>query len=170
MTTTSFPFPWVKTKQRIPILVCVCVRARACVCVWEREREREYMHTSVCKYSYENMGWDVSYGEIHVWFPFKFIDQSFRLSLILATMNDNNQPQQQKPNPNPNPNVLYKRTRWAQKIWINIVGTNLQDVRVQMDFSNCICIVNGVPDGGGDQFPMAILVPVEICEQCFMFF
>ena len=38
-----------------------------------------------------------------------------------------------------------------------------------MDFSNCICIVNGVADGGGDQFPMAILVPVEICEQCFMF-
>ena len=28
-----------------------------------------------------------------------------------------------------------------------------------MDFSNCICIVNGVPDGGGDQFPMAIPVP-----------
>ena len=30
-------------------------------------------YTNFCKYSYENMGWDVSNGEIHVWFPFKFI-------------------------------------------------------------------------------------------------
>ena len=64
----------------------------------EHRADRRYyariqlLHTNFYKYSYQNMGWDVSNGEIHVWFPFKFIDQSFRLSLILATMNDNNQP------------------------------------------------------------------------------
>ena len=77
------------------------------------------------------------------------------LALILATMNNNNQPQQQQPNPN----VRYERTKGTQKIWINTAGTNLQDVTAQMDFSTRLCNVNGVADGGGDQFPMAIPVP-----------
>ena len=133
----------------------------------EHRADRRYyarirlLHTTVCEYSYENMGWDVSNGEIHVWFPFKSIDQSFRFPLILGKMNNNNQPQQQQPNPN----VRYERTKGAQKIWINTTGTNLRDVRAQMDFSTGLCNVNGVAHGGGDQFPMAIPVPSGFYDQ-----